>query len=141
MKTKPHRWKAKYNIKECLVTFIFRYRPLGTSLRNFLLLPQMIELPSIDVLRANDIAPRISDADLVVPSQDNWPSTSNHASRGKRKATDLNEVQITVEGFKDRENALLVSYHKHLPQITHLFLRLSLIDSKMKKSDFFWCVL
>jgi len=94
LKTKPDHQTAKYNIKACLVTFIFRYRPL-------------------DVLQANDIAPRISDADLVVPSQDNWPSTSNHLSRGKRKATDLNEeVKISLEGFEDRENALLVELNK-----------------------------
>jgi hypothetical protein len=79
-----------------------------------------------------------------MPSENNGPSTSSQSSKGKRKAIDLKEdVQDSVKSFEDREMALLVSYNINSPsaQFTDTSLRLSLIDSKTRKNNFFWYVL
>ena len=88
------------------MTFIFRYRSLGNSLYNLPLFRWLNYIP-LDVLQANEIAPHTSA--LAMPSQDSSPSTSNRSSNKKRKV--IGDVQESVKGFEDRENALLVSHN------------------------------
>ena len=81
-----------------------------------------------------------------MPSEENDPSTSSQSSKGKRKATALKEdMQDSVKRFEDREMALLVSYDisSTFPsaQFAYTSARLSLIDSKTRKNNFFWYVL
>ena len=105
--------KKKYSVKtlERLVTFIFKYRPLGMV--KIFPFPNLLLSVWLEMLRANDIVPRNIEPLELQEHTPNTPSVSEASSRNREYSKLKKEAESGSESDDEvsmREKALMVRF-------------------------------